>query len=136
MLDTLLTNPRLNPDVHNYMKGMSDDRRCHLQGAARKIDQSHIFSNFREDYANTNDADMAQKRAAADQKKRNVDERLRKLQEFKPVLDLKGKTIGDAHVEHMKTQLRWHRDIGGDDEIPAVSGPLFTQTLSRLLSSR
>jgi len=98
---------------------MSNDRRRHLRGAARKVDQSHTFSNFREEYANANDADMARKQVAADQKKKNADERLKKLQKFEPVLDFEGKVIRNARVEHMKTQLRWHRDIAGDNEIPA-----------------
>ncbi|KAF9645629.1 hypothetical protein BDM02DRAFT_3262776 [Thelephora ganbajun] len=118
VLGSLLNNVRLNPDVHGYMKNMSDDRRCHLRGAARKVDQSHAFSNFREEYANANDANMARKQAATDQKKKNTDERLKKLREFRPILNLKGKTIESARVEHMKTQLRWHRVIGGDSEIP------------------
>jgi len=101
------------------MKDMSDDSRRHLRGAARKVDESHAFSNFREEYANANIADMAQKRAAADQKKKNADKRLRKLQKFEPVLNLEGKTIKDDRVERMKDQLRWHRAIGGDSEIPS-----------------
>ena len=118
MSEGSLNNERLNSDVHNYMKGMSDDHRCYLRGAARKVDESHTFSNFREEYANANDANMVRKQAAADQRKRNADERLRKLQEFEPVLNLEGKTIEDDRVERMKTQLRWHRDISGDGEIP------------------
>jgi hypothetical protein len=114
----LLTNARLNPDVHGYMEEMSDDRRRHLRGAARKVDESHAFSNFRDEYANANNADMARKQAAAEQKKKNADERLRKLQEFEPILNLEGKAIEDDRVERMKTQLRWHREIGGDREIP------------------
>lgn len=109
---------RLNPDVYGYMKDMPDNRRCHLRGAARKVDQSHCFSNFREEYANANDADMARKQAAANQKKKNADEQLKKLQAFQPILDLEKMTIEDARVETMKTQLRWHRAIGGDSEIP------------------
>lgn len=110
---------RLNPDVHGYMKDMSSNRRRHLRGAARKVDESHAFSNFCEEYANANDADMAQKQAAADRKKENADKRLQKLQEFEPVLDFEGKTVKDDRVERMKTQLRWHRVIGGDSEIPS-----------------
>jgi hypothetical protein len=118
MLEGSLSNPRLNPDVHGYMKNMSDNRWRHLWGAAREVDESHAFSNFREEYANANDANMAQKQAAADQKKKNTDERLRKLQEFEPVLNLEGKTIEEDRVERMKTQLRWHQAISGDSEVP------------------
>jgi hypothetical protein len=100
------------------MKDMSDNRRCYLRGAARKVDQSHSFDNFRDEYANANDADMARKQAAADQKKKNTDKRLKKLQEFKPILNFEGKTINDTRVETMKTQLRWHRVIDGDSDIP------------------
>ena len=102
---------------------MSNDRRRHLRATARKVDQSHVFSNFREEYAAANNADMAQKQATADRKKKNADERLKKLQEFKPILNLVGKMIKNARVEHMKTQLRWHLVIGGDNEIP----PGFSQ---------
>jgi len=108
----------LNPDVYSYMKGMSEDRRRHLRGAARKVDESHVFSNFREEYAKANDADAARKQAAADQRKEKADKCLTKLQKFKPVLDLKGKVMEKDRVERMKTQLRWHRVIGGDDDIP------------------
>lgn len=100
------------------MEEMSDDRRRHLRGAARKVDESHAFSNFRDEYANANNADMARKQAAAEQKMKNADERLRKLREFEPILNLEGKVIEDDRVERMKTQLRWHREIGGDREIP------------------
>jgi hypothetical protein len=58
-----LNNERLNLDMHNYMKGMSNNHRCCLQGAACKVDESHAFSNFCEEYANANDANMAQKQA-------------------------------------------------------------------------
>ena len=97
---------------------MSDDRRRHLRGAARRADQSHTFSNFREEYANANDAEMVRKQAAADQKKKNADEQLKKLREFEPILNFEGMTIKDARVETMKTQLRWHRVIGLDSNIP------------------
>ena len=100
------------------MKDMSDNRRRHLRGAARKVDESHRFSNFREEYARANDADAAQKRAATDRKKKNASKRLEKLQEFEPVLNLDGKTFEGARVEHMKTQLKWHRTICGDNEVP------------------
>jgi hypothetical protein len=100
------------------MKDMPDDRRRHLRGAAREFDQSHSYNNFHQEYADANDANMAQKQEAADQKKKKTDQRLKDLQEFKPVLDFEGKVINDARVEHMKTQLRWHRIIDGDDEIP------------------
>lgn len=100
------------------MKDMSDDRRRHLRGAARKVDESHAFGNFREQYAEANDADAAQKQAAADRKKEKADQQLKKLQEFEPVLNLDGKTVEDDRVERMKAQLRWHRAIGGDSEIP------------------
>jgi hypothetical protein len=100
------------------MKDMSSNRRRHLRGAARKVNQSHSFNNFREEYAAANDADMARKQTNTDRKKKNVDQRLKKLQEFKPFLSLKGKVIGDMRVEKMKTQLRWHRVIDGDSEIP------------------
>ena len=100
------------------MKDMPNNRRCHLRGAAREVDQGHAFSNFREELASANEADMAQKQAAMDKKKENAEKRLKELQDFKPILDLKGKTINDARVDTMKKQLRWHRDIGGDDEIP------------------
>lgn len=53
-----------------------------------------------------------------DKKKENADKRLKELQDFKLMLDLKGKTIKDAHADTMKKQLRWHWDIGDDDEIP------------------
>ena len=100
------------------MKDMSNDRRRHLRGAARKVDESHPFSKFREEYADANNADMLQKQAAVDQRKKNADKRLRKLQEFELILDFDGKAIEDACVEQMKTQLRWHRVIDGDSEIP------------------
>ena len=87
---------------------MSTDRRRHLRGAARKVDQSHSFSNFREEYADANEADMTRKRVAADKKKRNMDQRLKRLQDFEPILSLEGKVIGDMRVEDMKKQLRWH----------------------------
>ena len=90
------------------MKDMSDNRRRHLRGAARRGDRSHAFNNFREEYANANDAEMVRKQAAADQKKKNANEQLKKLQEFEPILDFEGMTIKDARVETMKTQLRWH----------------------------
>lgn len=61
---------------------------------------------------------MARKQEAADRKKKNADERLRKLREFEPILNFEGKLMKDARVEQMKTQLRWHRLIDGDDEIP------------------
>ena len=116
--NTSLNNARLNPDVHGYMKDMSTGRRCHLRGAACKVDQSHSFSKFREEYADANEADMAQKLAAVDKKKKNMDQRLKKLQDFKPILSLEGKVIGDMRVEDMKKQLRWHRVIDSDGEIP------------------
>jgi len=97
---------------------MSEDHRHYLRGAARKVDESHAFSNFREEYAKANDADAAQKRAAINQRKEKADKRLTDLQRFKPVLDLEGKMMEDDRVERMKTQLRWHRVIGGDDDIP------------------
>ena len=109
---------RLNPDVHCYVKDMPDDRRRHLRVAAREVDESHVYSNFREDYAKAGDADAVQKRAAADQKKKTADERLRKLQEFEPILNLEGKTVGGDLAKRMLIQLRWHRVIGGDSEIP------------------
>ena len=104
--------------MHGYIKDMSDDRRCHLQGAACKVDQSHSFSNLRKEYANANDAAMAQKQAANEKKKKKTENQVKKLQEFKPILDFKGKVIEDARVEHMKMQLRWHRVIDGDNKIP------------------
>jgi len=70
------------------------------------------------EYVKANDADAIQKQAATDQKKKNADDRLRTLQEFEPVLDLEGKVERDDRVECMKAQLRWHRAIGGDNEIP------------------
>ena len=94
-----MKNARLNPDVHNYLEDMSDVRRCHLQGAACKIDESHCFSNFCEEYANANDADMARKQEAVDWKKRNADERLRKLWEFELILSFKGKLMKDARCQ-------------------------------------
>ena len=88
-----------------------------------KVDQSHIFSNFCKEYAAANNADMAQKQATADRKKKNADEQPKKLWEFKPILNLMGKMIKNACVEHMKTQLQWHCVIGSDNEIP----PGFSQ---------
>lgn len=114
----LLKNIRLNPDVYAYMKDMSNARRRHLRGAAREVDESHEYGDFREEYAKAGDADAAQKRAAADKRKEKVEKQLSELQEFKPVLDLKGKTFGGARVDQMKLQLRWHRVIGGDEDIP------------------
>ena len=99
------------------MNKMSNERRCHLRGAAREVDESHAFSNFREEYAQANDADAAQKQAASDQRKEKANKRLAELREFNPVLDLKGKTIEQDHVERMKTQLRWHQVIGGDKDV-------------------
>lgn len=115
----LLKGIRLNPDVYAYMKDMPETRRRHLRGAARKVDEAHVFSNFREEYTKASDADAAQKRAATDQKKEKADKRLTELQEFKPVLNLDGKTIGQDRVDRMKNQLRWHRVIGGDEDIPS-----------------
>lgn len=100
------------------MKVMPDNHRHHLRGAARKVDESHAFNNFREKFADANDADMAQRQAAMDQKRENAEKRLKELQDFEPILDLEGETINNARVDTMKKQLRWHRDIGGDDEIP------------------
>jgi hypothetical protein len=100
------------------MKEMSEDRRRYLRGAAREVDESHAFSNFRNEFAEANNADMARKQVDADRKKKNADQRLKKLQEFEPILNLEGKTFEDARVEHMKSQLRWHRVIDGDNEIP------------------
>jgi len=117
-LEGILNDIRLNPGVHYYMMGMSDDRRRHLRGAAREVDESHAFRNFRTEYAKANDADAARKQAAADQKKEKSDERLRKLLEFEPVLNLEGKAERDDRVERMKNQLRWHRAVDGDNEIP------------------
>ena len=114
----LLKGTRLNPDVYAYMGNMSDIRRRHLRGAARKVDESHMFSNFREEYAKANDADAAQKQAATDQRREKADKRLTELQEFEPVLNLDGKMIKQDRVERMKEQLRWHRTIGGDGDIP------------------
>src|SRR3977135_1445962 len=110
---------RLNPDVYRYLNDMSNDCRRYVRGAARKVDESHVFSNFREEYAKANNADAAQKRAAADQRKEKADRRLAELQKFTPVLNLEGKTMGQDRVERMKTQLRWHRVIGGDEDIPS-----------------
>ena len=61
---------------------------------------------------------MAQKQAAMNKKKENAEKWLKELQDFKLILDLKGKTINGACVDTMKKQLWWHQDIGGDDEIP------------------
>lgn len=103
------------------MKNMSSERRFHLRGAARKVDQSHTFRNFREEYADANAVNAVQKQAATDQKKQKAVVRLAKLQAFKPVLDLTGRRIEDDRVDRMKEQLRWHREIGGDKDIPPYS---------------
>jgi len=100
------------------MKDMSNDRRRHLRGAAREVDESCAFSNFHEDFAKANDADAAQKRAATDERKEKAEKQLADLQAFEPVLCLEGKTIQGDRVERMKKQLRWHRIIGGDKAIP------------------
>ena len=73
---------------------MPDDCQQHLRVAAHEVDESHVYSNFREDYVKAGDADAVQKRAAADEKKKTADEWLRKLQEFEPILNLEGKTVG------------------------------------------
>lgn len=107
--------------MYVYIMDMSGDCRRYLRGAARKVDESHPFRNFREDYAKANNAIAAQKQAATVRKKKNADKRLEELQEFEPDLNLEGWVIDDARVDRMTTQLRWHRHIGGDGEIPPLS---------------
>ncbi|KAF9779153.1 hypothetical protein BJ322DRAFT_1172093, partial [Thelephora terrestris] len=112
---------KLNPDVHGYMKNMSSRRRFHLRGAARKVDQSHAFDNFRDEYADANAANAAQKQADVDRRKKKADARLAKLQAFNPILNLTGRKMGDDRVDRMKEQLRWHREIDGDKDVPPYS---------------
>ena len=100
------------------MGNMSNTRRRHLRGAACEVDENHVFSNFCEEYAEANDADTAQKRAAADQRKEKAEKWLMELREFKPVLSLNRWTINQDRVKRMTRQLQWHRDIGNDNDIP------------------
>jgi len=109
---------RFNSDVYAYMNDMSTAQRRHLRGAAREVDEDHVFSNFRQEYAVANDTAAAQKQVATDQRKERADKKFTDLQAFKPVFRLGEILFKDDRVTRMKTQLKWHREIDGDKDIP------------------
>ena len=90
---------------------MRPEGRTYLWGAAQAIDQRNPFRSFRQEFADANAANVTQKQADIDRKKKKSDEQTARVQAFEPVLDLASWTIDDNHVPRMKGQLQWHRDV-------------------------
>ena len=83
-------NPRLNPGTVDYMANLSPDCRRYLRGAARERDQSKEYQGFLLSQAHEDAKTAKDKRAAADRRKKRVDDRMVKLNAFEQ--------IGRAHV--------------------------------------
>jgi len=114
-------SPRLNPGLVDYMSNLSPECRRYLRGAAREEDQSKEHWTFLLTQAQEDAKAAKEKRAAADRRKERVDERMATLNEFDPILSLrrlKKMSVGRDTAKRIKTQLTWHRRIGGDVNIP------------------
>jgi hypothetical protein len=112
---------RLNPGVVDYMENLSPKCRRYLRGAARKQDQNKEHRGFLLSQAHEDTKTAKEKRAAATMRKKRVDERLAKLNRFKPILSLKKlkeMTVDGDRADRIKEQLSWHRRIDGDVNIP------------------
>ena len=103
------------------MSNLSPECRRYLRGTDREQDQSKAYRGFLLSQAHEDSKTAKEKRAAADVRKKRVDDRMAKLNNFKPVLSLKKlkemRVDGDR-ADRIKEQLSWHKRIGGDANIP------------------
>jgi hypothetical protein len=114
-------SPRLNPGTVDYMANLSPDCRRYLRGAARDRDRSKEYQGFLLSQAHEDAKTAKDKRAAADRRKKRVDDRMVKLNAFEPILNLKRlmkMTVDGDRADRIKGQLSWHKSIGGDVNIP------------------
>lgn len=104
------------------MSNISPEGRRYLRGAAQKQDQSKAHRGFLLSQAHEDAKTSKEKRAAANRRKERVENRLKKLKSFQPILSLRKlrkETANGITLKEIKEQLSWHKRIGGDVNIPA-----------------
>jgi hypothetical protein len=114
-------SPRLNPGTVDCMANLSPDFRRYLRGTARERDRSKEYQGFLLSQVHEDAKTAKGKRAAADRRKKRVDDRMVKLNAFEPILNLKRlmkMTVDGDRADQIKGQLSWHKSIGGDVNIP------------------
>jgi len=104
------------------MSQMSLEGRQHLRMVARERDEGQADAKFRLAQAEADIMEAKERRGAAEKAKVKAAKQQADLEAFEPDLDLKklqrtGPTKAIT-VKQIQDQIKWHRRIGGDVNIP------------------
>ena len=126
-------------DVDDVTDFLSVELRRFARGEARKIDRSKARQAQRQKIAVAGMEASKGRQKKQEVSQREAAERLEQLKASNPILDLKklrDTPYGDLRVAGLKEQLRWHRQIDGDEEIPkAISGLKKAELLVEVISA-
>lgn len=103
------------------MSDLSPECRRYLRGTAREQDESKAYQSFFLTQAEEDVKVAKQKQTAADRRREKAKKSLATLNKFDPILSLKKLkklTIDGVNARLINKQLRWHKRIGGDVNIP------------------
>lgn len=123
-------------DVSDFL---SVELRQFARGEARRIDRSKAHQTQRQKLATASIDASNQRQRKQEASQQLAAERLERLKASNPILDLeklRGTPYSDLRVDRLKEQLRWHRQVDGDEEIPkAISGLRKSDLLKEVLAA-
>ena len=126
-------------NVDDISDFLSIELRQFARGEARRIDASKARKIQRQKLATANIEVSKQRQKKQEASQQLAAERLERLKASNPILDLEklqGTLYNDLRVDRLREQLRWHRQIGGDEEIPkAISGLKKADLLKEVLAA-
>jgi hypothetical protein len=113
-------------NVDDVTDFLSVELRQFARGEARRIDRSKAHQTQRQRLATVKIEVLKEKERTREASKRQAAERLERLKASNPTLDLeklRGIPYSNLRVDGLREQLRWHRQIDGDEGVPkAISG--------------
>ena len=120
--------------VDDVTDSLSVELRQFARGEARGIDRSKAQLTQRQKLAAANIEVSKARQRKQETSQRQAAERLERLKASDPILDLetlRGTSYHDLRVDGLREQLRWHRQIDGDEEVPKAVSRLKKADLLR-----